>query len=738
MKGKGMIKVSFVNSTLNTGGAEKVCSELIRRMDRGVFNVNAYCLYKPGSLGTALISQGVGLKHDFMKSKYDIPGFFKFLSMVKKDIPDILCLEASPLVLFWGFLASRILGISRVITVVHNMKPSYPQRFKTPVINRLILKRLDMVIAVSNARLELLIKECGLDQSKTILVYNGVDTDKFINKKDENMKKQLGIKSGDKVIGMVGRLVHEKAYDVFLKSAKKILYLVPNAMFVIAGDGEKKRCLEELCAELGIQDRVLFLGERQDIPCIISIFDVAVLSSRVESLPLAVLEYMAASKPAVVTDVGGVSEIIVKGETGILVPPENPDMLAMAVAGLINNAELAEKIGSSARKAVVERFSIKSQVAGMEKIFIGLKMNKRTSILMSGPSLDVKGGVSSFGKYYLAGIKGSERFTARYHPTTIDGSKIAKSLFFIKSIVEFLIILLSDRSIRIVHICSSSHGSFYRKAAILLISKIFRKPAVFHIHASSFDLFYYRGHILERWFIKKMLNISDAIVVLSKSWYLSISNMTDNRNIKIIPYPVNVIDTVFSARERNGFGLNVVTSGRLGQRKGTYDILKIVSSIEKEVPGVCFYLAGDGDIEKVSRICREKRIEKNVHLSGWLDRPQLTAMLRNADVFLLPSYNEGLPIAILEAMASGLPVISTRVGGIPEAVEDGVNGFLINPGDIEDMKSKIITLLKDRDLRQRMGRISFEKINSTFRLDRVMEKFYREYENLLTAGGLAS
>ena len=346
-------------------------------MDRGIFYVNVYCLYKPGPLGAALISQGTSLKHDFMKSKYDITGFFKFLLMVKKDTPDILCLEASPLVLFWGFLASRILGISRVITVVHNMKPSYAQRFKAPVINRLILKRLDRVIAVSNAKLELLIKECGLDQSKTNLVYNGVDTDKFFNKKDENVKKQLGIKSGDKVIGMIGRLVHEKAYDVFLKSAKKILYLVPNAVFVIAGGGEKKRCLEELCAELGIRDKVLFLGERQDIPDIISIFDIAVLSSRVESLPLAILEYMAASKPVVATDVGGISEIIKNGGSGILVPPEDPDMLAMSVIMLIRDTKQAERMAFNARQTVINKFSVISQISAMEDIFVELKNDIR-------------------------------------------------------------------------------------------------------------------------------------------------------------------------------------------------------------------------------------------------------------------------------------------------------------------------------------------------------------------------
>lgn len=736
-----MKKILFLNSTLNIGGAEKMFYETVRHLDSSMFTKKVCCLYGPGKIGEALISEGVDLNHSMMKNKYDLRVIYRLSRMIRLEKPDILCIESSPLALFWGFICTKFSRVSCVVTFIHNMrKPGFLARTKTDMIYRLVLPGLQGIGIVSQARIDSMVKEYGLNRAKLFLIQNGIDISKFSgNKNTDGLKKTLGISKSEKIIGMVGRLVHEKAYDVFLRSARIVSSMEPDAKFIIVGDGEKRPYLESLCKKLGISGKVLFLGERDDIPNVISVFDVAVLSSRVESLPLAVLEYMAASKPVVATDVGGISEIITDSGSGILVPAENPGMLAMAVTGLMRNPGLAEKIGLNGRKIVTEKFSVKSQTANMEKIFIELnnranpctRENKKVRILMSGPSLEVKGGVSSFAKYYLGGIEGSERFDARYHSTTIDGSIPAKVLFFIKSVTEFLMIMLSDRRIRVVHIGSSSYGSFYRKAVILLISKAFGKKVLFHMHASSFDLFYAGSNALGKWFIRKMLNMTDAIVVLSKTWFSAISGMTDNRNIRIIPHPMPGANINFLTRDRRSLGLNVVTSGCLGRRKGTYDILNIVSSVKQEVPGVCFYLAGDGDIKKIARICREKGIEENVHLLGWLERPELDKLLENADVFLLPSYNEGLPIAILEAMGRGLAVVTTRVGGIPEAVEDGVNGFLINPGDTDEMKRKIVRLLKDKELRDRMGNKGAEKINSTFRLDRVMEKFYREYEALL-------
>jgi len=730
-----MKKILFINSTLNIGGAERMLYEIIRRLDKAKFDIRVACLYKPGYFGERLISEGINLRHGLMKNKYDLTVVYRLVSVLKKELPDVLYIEASPLVLVWGFISGRIAGAPIMKTVIHSMKPGLKLRIKSYLVNTLILKRLDRIGVVSMAKLKSLIKTYKLDPCKIELIYNAIDIDRFNDVKAADcLRETLGIPKNVKVIGIVARLVKEKALDVFLESAKKVMDSIPDSKFLIVGEGRERSMLEKLAAHLGIKGKVIFLGERQDIPEIISLFDVAVLSSRAESFPLVLLEYMASSMPIVATSVGGNPEIIVDGETGMLVPPEDPDRLAKAIAGLLMDKKMSKDTGFKARQLLESRFSMQSLMNKMEDFLFstGCNMNdERTHVLLVGPAIDVKGGVSSFARYFL-NANGSDRFKVIYIATTVDGNKILKTFYFIKSLACFIYMLLFDKRIRIVHICSASRGSFYRKSAIMLIAKIFKKKTIFHIHGSSFDVFYNNGHPVRRFYMRRILDLADMPLVLSETWFAAISKMTKNRNVKTIHYYIDTSDfKLINKLKGDAPQFNIFTAGRLEQRKGTYDILKAVKLVLKEVPDAMFYLAGDGDIDKVAGICRKQGMEMNVHVLGWLDRPGLLDAFSKATIFLLPSYHEGLPIAIMEAMASGLPVISTKVGGIPEAIEDGINGFLINPGNVIDMSKKIVTLLKDKKLRDRMSMANIEKIDAVFSLDMTIRRFHEEYEYLL-------
>ncbi len=727
-----MKKIFFLNSTLSLGGAEKMAYEVIMHLDKARFSTKVRCLYRPGTIAKMLMAQGVDIEHGFMKNKYDLLGLYRFFCMMKKECIDLLYLESSPLTLFWGFLFAKILGVPRIVTFIHNMRaPARWIRFKSGVVSRLILPRLDRIGVASRARRDSLIREYNLDPKKVELINNAIDIDRFKTVKDKaGLRKEIGISKNEKIIGMVGRLVPEKAYDVFLKSAKIIAGGVQNAKFVIIGDGEERANLERLASVLGLRERIIFLGERHDAADLISLFDVAVLSSRIESFPLALLEYMAARRPIVATDVGGNSEIILHGRSGLIVPPGKPELIASAIMKLLNDPGNAKKIAVAARRIVEEKFSLPHMIVKMERFFLShTSLRPGHHIIMLGPSLDVKGGISSFAKNFLASELPKE-FRITFHPTTIDGSKILKIIFFMKSLGLFFIRLLIDKKIRIIHICSSSKGSFYRKAVILSVSKFFRKSVIFHIHGAGFDVFYDNSDSLTRFFIRKTLDISDSIIVLSRSWHAVVKGMTKNTGIKIIPNPIDTSDFKSIRTGRDFSKFNVFTAGRLGKRKGTYDILEIAPVIISQVPDVRFCLAGDGDVDKIRQLCRKKGIEKNVVVLDWLNREELLVELKRASMFLLPSYHEGFPVAILEAMASGLPVISTRVGGIPELVEDGVNGFLVDPGRKEELAGKIIDLLRDTELRKAMARNNIRKIDSCFRLDHLADKFFAEYEYL--------
>lgn len=367
-------KIFFLNTTLNIGGAEKVHYEIVRHLDNSVFTKKLCCLYGPGTIGKILIEEGADLSHSLMKNKYDMIGIYNFFRLIKKERPDLLCIQSLPLTLFLGFICGKILKVPSIVAVVHDMIESNKwTSFKSGLVNKLIMHRLDKIIVVSEARMNSLIKEYNLKPEKLILIHNSIDTQRFVNLKDGNgFRREIGVSDGDKIIGMVGRLVYEKAYDIFLRSARKINERMPNSKFLVIGDGKERKNLEILASSLGIRDRVIFLGERQDIPRLIALFDVAVLSSRIESFPVALLEYMAASRPIVATDVGGNSEIILHGETGYLVPSEQPEALAKAVVELFNDRRKAEEMGRLARKTAENRFSLERMMSKMEKFFLDL------------------------------------------------------------------------------------------------------------------------------------------------------------------------------------------------------------------------------------------------------------------------------------------------------------------------------------------------------------------------------
>ncbi|HAZ09626.1 MAG TPA: hypothetical protein DCY56_00760 [Candidatus Omnitrophica bacterium] len=366
-------RIFFLNSTLNVGGAEKMVYELLRHINYDKFQIKICCLYGPGSIGEMLMAEGIDVSHSFMRNKYDLIGIYRFLSLLKKSRVDLLYINHGVLDLFWGFICGKMLKVPSIVSVVHTMVNPCPWvRFKSRLINKLIMHRLDKIVVVSKARMDSLIKEYNLMPEKLILIRNSVDMNRFTDFKEykNGLRQEIGISEDEKVIGMVGRLVYEKAYDIFLTSAHKISKLIPNSKFLIIGDGRERPALEALTLRLGIKKQVIFLGERQDIPQLISLFDVAVLSSRIESFPVALLEYMAASRPIIATNVGGNTEIILNGETGCIVPPEDAEAIAKAVIELLNNRKKAEEMGKAAKKIVEDRFSLKDMIDKMEKFFL--------------------------------------------------------------------------------------------------------------------------------------------------------------------------------------------------------------------------------------------------------------------------------------------------------------------------------------------------------------------------------
>jgi glycosyltransferase involved in cell wall biosynthesis len=169
--------------------------------------------------------------------------------------------------------------------------------------------------------------------------------------------------------------------------------------------------------------------------------------------------------------------------------------------------------------------------------------------------------------------------------------------------------------------------------------------------------------------------------------------------------------------------------GDLGHNKGTWDILAAAAEVQSAVPGARFCFVGRGEFRDLQERARKAGVEEAVIFLGSVTDEEKVAALHRAEVFLLPSYGEGQPLSILEAMAAGLPIISTTVGSIAEVIEDGTNGFLVQPGDVNALASAMINLGEDADLRRRMGRRNRQDARERFsapRLWRELDGFWRQ------------
>lgn len=350
-------------------------------------------------------------------------------------------------------------------------------------------------------------------------------------------------------------------------------------------------------------------------------------------------------------------------------------------------------------------------------------------ILMVGPALEVMGGISAVVRYYFNSDL-EKSVNLKYLKTHVDGSKLKKIFVAIQAFLKFPVICLTFRP-HIVHVHISIYFSFYRKSVIFWLARLFGKRVVAHCHGGRFKEFYDSNRI-NAFFIRNLLNASHMIIVMSKRWKQTFKGFTRNEKVVILYNPVDT--AIFKDSypwENNISPKKILFMGNIGKLKGVYDILEAAPQIISCYPDVRFIFAGNGDLEGARGVSLEKEINENVEFVGWVRGETKTSYFKSSDIFLLPSFNEGLPVSVLEAMAAGLPVVSTQIGGIPDAIEDGVNGFLIEPGDILAITEKVLYLLRNPDILKEMGTKNKTKIKETFDLDIIISQLLEIYKSVL-------
>jgi glycosyltransferase involved in cell wall biosynthesis len=346
------------------------------------------------------------------------------------------------------------------------------------------------------------------------------------------------------------------------------------------------------------------------------------------------------------------------------------------------------------------------------------------NIMMLGTGMSNKGGISSVvNDYDIYGIL--KRLRIDYYATHRDGTKLGKLLFFSS---QFLVVLFKIPSYKILHFHTSIGWSYIRLSIIFLSAKIFRKKTIWHVHTGEMLTYYADSSLLEKYIIKFVLRNADVVIALSSNCKKMIEDIEPRASIKILLNTVNVTDYEVNNRKIHD-PVNVLLLGRLEYRKGIHIILKAIKILADK--NISFVLAGDGDIEGTRKFVKENCFETKVSVPGWISGDQKLALLKEADIYILPSYQEGLPISILEAMSAGLPIISTPVGGIPDAVTDGENGYLIEPGDSEALASKILFLSENQSVWEQLSLQSKETAKHKFHMSRIESELADLYNSLM-------
>jgi glycosyltransferase involved in cell wall biosynthesis len=346
---------------------------------------------------------------------------------------------------------------------------------------------------------------------------------------------------------------------------------------------------------------------------------------------------------------------------------------------------------------------------------------------MIGTSLDTQGGVATVVNV-LKGAGLFDRTGAIYIPTHRDGGAGAKLAVLTWAWLRYVGLLLGGK-VALVHAHTASRASFWRKSLFFLPAFLARVPVILHLHGAEFQVFY--GKECSAWarrFVHWAFQRVSQVIVLSGSWERWVRSSFPAAKVRVIANPILVpelaTNTVRTSR-------TILFLGRLGERKGVYDLLRAVAALKPTYPDFRMLLGGDGELDAVRAEAEVLGIGGNLELLGWVKGAEKTRLLNEASVFVLPSYNEGLPMSVLEAMAHGLPVVSTPVGGIPEAVSDGVEGFLVAPGDEAALADRLHRLLGDEHLSRKMGETARAKVERCFSTEVVVPQFETLYAELL-------
>jgi glycosyltransferase involved in cell wall biosynthesis len=543
---------------------------------------------------------------------------------------------------------------------------------------------------------------------------------------------------------MIARMnAHSKNHRGFLRAAARLHASFPEAEFLLAGDGPLRNELEAEATSLGIGDRVLFLGDRRDIPSVLASLDVSVVPSDSESLSNVILESMAAGVPVVATRVGGNPELVTE-DRGVLVPARDVDALADAAGQLLRDAKHRLALGSNARQFAREMFSAASITRRYQDLYEELLSQKigaastrghsgprrlRVAIVAASPRY--VGGQSVQASLLLKHWANDPQIHATFIPVDPQfppGLGWAGRVPGLRTIVRtprYLAVLWRGlRDVDLAHIFSASYSSFLvAPLPAWIVTRLRGKKALIHYHSGEA-----RDHLRSSWVARSVLKRVGRVV--TPSAYLV--DVFREFGLHADPVP-NLVDySQFSYRERKPLRPHLVCTRGFHRYYCVDVVVKAFAQVQKEFSDAQLDLVGGGSLEpQIRQLVTDLQL-LGVNFCGVVAREDIGKYYDRADIFINASRLDNMPVSILEAFASGTPVISTAPEGVRYLVEHNRTGLLSEPGDASALAENVVRVLRDPQLASRLAASGCDQLRQ-YRWDTVREQWLALYTALVPA-----
>jgi glycosyltransferase involved in cell wall biosynthesis len=583
---------------------------------------------------------------------------------------------------------------------------------------------------------------------------------------------RAGRNGGRVNFGAIGRLVPHKRHKDLLLALRNLCDEGHDVGLVIAGDGPMREALKEFAREQGVKDRVTFTGEFEKLEDVMRQFDVFTLTSASESQCMPITESMSYGKPVIASDFGGIPDFVEHGVTGYLVPVGNIEQLTASFRKMVESPDRCVEMGRRGRERYVKFYTPEAVTDAMERVYTSLQdehpnrglhlgyfvecyatfvVNEIEELRRRGAAVTV---FNAFRPVEESDpLKERVRRESWYFATRYRGVLSALGLSLLRcpfTLLKMAAFLLNEKESLRMLILAAYYARIIRRQGIRHLHATFgtRTTTLAYITAQlagvdysftthAYDIFDPNPSLVWKTNRSRFMR---TISAFNKAYISATYRGVESARIEVAYLGVDVESfTPVAARAAEKEAVRILSVGKLFAKKGHTYLVQACEILHKRGLALECEIIGDGDLyEALGTEIKQRDLTATVRLLGNQDNEMVQQMLKDADIFVLPCMDarhlgenlDGIPVALMEAMAMGLPVISTPLSGIPELIEDGVSGLLVAEKDAWSLVNALERLIQDSKLRQTMGRAARQRIEERFDIRKNTRRLAELFQNL--------